>query len=138
MTRSRKAVQDRSGVARRSARAMRDTLLSAAFRRWRRDGWVVQPHLECRSISRHRPGERTCLFAWIEDEHEENIVHLYPHPTEQGQPVEKTLLHELLHIVCGLEGGAADERDCAALEDAFWPILTPTQRRSLRHLVPGP
>jgi hypothetical protein len=111
---------------------IRDTLLAIAFRRWKRDGWVVRPRLRC-SAGAHVPGKRITL-ALVDEE--ANVVDLFPHPDEKAQPVPKTLLHELVgHVLLDLDGRKSEEDLADALEDALWTLLTPSQRRQLGQLA---
>jgi hypothetical protein len=109
---------------RRTLHGLRDTLLDAALRKVREENWAVLPHLA------HRPGGD---LGWLDED--EHLIHVYPHAEEHG-PVEKTLLHELLHILLDkLIHRARDEKTVEKLEDLLWPTLTPSQRRTLADLM---
>ena len=115
--------------ARQTTRALhqlRDQLMSMALRRWRDDGWAIQPHLM------HKPSDP--VLAWIDED--EHLIHVYPHEAGEGQPVEKTLLHELFHVLFQtMRERARDEKDCLTLETLLWPILTRSQRRALTTML---
>ena len=110
---------------RRTLHGLRDTLLDAALRKVREEGWDVLPHLA------HVPERRE--LGWLDED--EHLIHLHPHTVADG-PVEKTLLHEALHILLDkLIHRARDERTVARLEELLWPTLTPTHRRALADLM---
>lgn len=111
---------------RRTLHGLRDTLLDAGLRKLREEDWTVFPHLA-------HVAERREL-AWLDEE--EHLIHLHPHRVPEDGPVEKTLLHELLHILLDkLIHRARDERTVTRLEDLLWPTLTPAQRRTLADLM---
>jgi hypothetical protein len=110
---------------RRTLHGLRDTLLDAALRKVREEDWTVFPHLA------HVADRRE--LAWLDED--EHLIHLHPHTAEDG-PVEKTLLHELVHILLDkLIHRARDERTVTRLEDLLWPTLTSAHRRSLADLM---
>lgn len=112
----------------RTLHRLRDLLFDMALRKWQAEGWVIRPHLE------HNP--KGPNLAWVD--FDEGIVHVYPHPVDNGQPVPKTLVHEILgHILFDLDGSKQDERAADAVETLLWPILTASQRQALGNLV-GP
>lgn len=106
---------------------LRDQLFAFLLRRWRAEGWAIQPHVT--------PARGN---HWASVDEEEHLVHLYPHDNPD-QPPDKTLLHELVHV--GLElfngGSKRDEDTVRRLEELLWPILRPEQKRALRNLL-GP
>lgn len=107
---------------------LRDLLFSVAMKKWREEGWVIQTHLTA---------ARGNHYASVDEA--QTIVHLYPHDSLPDQPPEKTLLHELGHILFEYYNGDSKREEGAVQqwEDLVWAVLRPDQRRQLRNLF-GP
>lgn len=102
-------------------------ILDVALAKWEREGWRVNWFMQS---DRRDPKK---LAEVVE---EDRVVQIYPHPG--GIPPSQTGLHELLHIVFGLDGDRVNEEYVYYLEGWIWKRLNRKQRERLAYIFVGP
>lgn len=107
--------------------AIHSVLFDMIMHKWEDGEWSIEYHL-------HPDKADAKLLAKVDDVN--RVVHVYPHPN--GFPVEKTGLHEAIHVAFDLDGRKEHEAWCYYLEEWLWRRLGKKQRQALHNLFVEP
>jgi hypothetical protein len=102
-------------------------ILKVGLLKWERDHWRVHWHMQ---------PDRHDIKKLAEIDEDDRVVHMYPHPTNIAP--EQTGLHELLHLVFGLDGAKDNEDIVYYLEAWAWKSLNRKQRALLHDVFVAP
>mgnify|MGYP001563553395 FL=1 len=106
---------------------MANLLFDIFYAKWERDGWSIVKHVEFDGKNLER------LLGLVDIYNHE--VHIYPHSKADDGPIEKTTLHEMIHVGADLDGEFDDNGMVNRLEKYLWKRINENRRDILRGLM---